>query len=204
LEQVLGEGGGMVGTAARAGGDERGRAGAQVRGEGGERVAVARELQLHHAGRFRRLAEHPGGLLAAVRGRMARTGVHASSGSGMGSGVRGRTGAVEPRTTSCGTKPWLCIGTPASLRRPAISMRAACRAMSSVACLAVVSAGHECREIGLSSKPAMDRSYGTFRPADFAAASTPAAISSLEPKIAVGGSRNDSRRRAPRKPSSKV
>jgi hypothetical protein len=41
-------------------------------------------------------------------------------------------------------------------------------------------------------------------PADLAAASTPAAISSLEPKIAVGGSRSASRRRAPRKPSSKV
>ena len=41
-------------------------------------------------------------------------------------------------------------------------------------------------------------------PADLAAASTPAAISSLEPKIAVGGSRRASRRRAPRKPSSKV
>ena len=76
--------------------------------------------------------------------------------------------------------------------------------MSSVACLAVVSAGHDWRENGLSSKPAMDRSYGTFMPADLAAASTPAAISSLEPKIAVGGSRSASSRRAPRKPSSKV
>ncbi len=39
-------------------------------------------------------------------------------------------------------------------------------------------------------------------PLDLAAASTPAAISSFEPKIAVGRSFNASSLRAPRKPSS--
>jgi hypothetical protein len=63
-------------------------------------------------------------------------------------------------------------------------------------------AGHDCFENGESSNPAIESSYGTSMPLDFAAASTPAAISSFEPKIAVGRSRSANNRRAPRKPSS--
>src|SRR6185437_7602860 len=77
-------------------------------------------------------------------------------------------------------------GSPLAARcRSPIRRCAACRAISSVAWRAVVSVSHEYLENGLSSKPAMDSSYGTLMPSECAAASTPAAISSLEPKIAL-------------------
>src|SRR5690606_12151852 len=129
----------------------------QVGGKRAQQVAVGDELRLDHVGRLRRLTEHPG-VAGARRRELPGHGVHASPvAAGAGVGARGRTGAVDPRTTSCGTKAWLGWAT-ASWRRPAISIRAAWRAISSVACLAVVSAGHDWRENGLSSKPAIERS----------------------------------------------
>src|SRR6185437_2755879 len=87
----------------------------------------------------------------------------------------GRGGAVEPRTTSSGLKLSFSTVSPRIL---AINMRVARSTMMSARCRAVVSGGHEWRENGLSSNPAIDTSYGTCRPVDCAAASAPAAISS--------------------------
>src|SRR5690606_21608631 len=127
----------------------------QFRGERSEHVAVGGELRGEHVGRLGGFPEHARGT-GARRGRAGvMHGVHGSPLAG--AGARGRTGAVDPRTTSCGTKPWLGTG-GASGRRLAMSIRAAWRAISSVACLAVVSAGQDWRENGLSSKPAIDRS----------------------------------------------
>ena len=77
--------------------------------------------------------------------------------------VRGRSGAVEPRITSSGLKPLFSSddASPAlgvSRRSSAINRKVAWRAIYSVACFAVVNAGHDCFENGLSSKPAIDRS----------------------------------------------
>src|SRR6185437_1265178 len=184
----------VIGTAACAGGHERRRMVAQVGGELAHDRIVVFQLPRDRVGGF-------GGFPVQQRG----FGFHPGDGRARYKAVGcsdhgfGRGGAVEPRTTSSGLKPsfstsppWIC----------AINRRAACSAICSVRCREVVSEGHEWRENGLSSKPATDKSYGTCRPAARAAASTPAAISSLEPKIAVGGSASPSRRRAPRKPSS--
>ncbi|MCW0415479.1 hypothetical protein NB689_001233 [Xanthomonas sacchari] len=105
LEQVLGVGGGVVGTAARTGHHERRRRGAQRRGERAHGGVVAFELRGDDRGGFRGFTEHQGFGFGGQR--------HGQDHVGSGEEERrecGCMGAVEPRTTSCGTKPWLCTG----------------------------------------------------------------------------------------------
>ncbi len=68
LEQVLGVGRGMIGTAARAGDHERRRVLAQVRGQRAHALVVAGELGGDHRGAGRGLVEHQGFGLAGQHG----------------------------------------------------------------------------------------------------------------------------------------
>jgi hypothetical protein len=76
--------------------------------------------------------------------------------------------------------------------------------MSRIGRRTVVRLGQTRDAIGRSSKPTIDRSRGTSRPASRAAFMTPMAISSLPAKIAVGGSAMASRLAAASTPDSKV
>ncbi len=92
----------MIGTAARAGHHERRRVVAQRLRKRSDGVGVTCELCSNHIGGLRRFAEHQG---IGFGGK-----AHRGSGGfgGRGLPVDAGAGAVEPRTTSCGTKPRFC------------------------------------------------------------------------------------------------
>ncbi len=71
-------------------------------------------------------------------------------------------------------------------------MLAAAAPMSDIGWLMVVKPGQTMPAVAMSSKPTTERSLGITSPRAWAVASTPRAISSLQAKIAVGGSAMDS------------
>src|SRR5690606_16065215 len=92
-------------------------------------------------------------------------------------------------------------GTRATL---AISFSAASLPMSRIGWRIVVNEGHKREASGLSSKPMTVRSSGILTPRRYAVRYTPAAVSSLPAKIAVGGGERDSNVSAHAAPDSNV
>ena len=99
-------------------------------------------------------------------------------------------GAQDWRTISSKSNIRL-IGSLSSIARlasPLIKMSAAAAAISLIGWRTVVSGGQTTRAVGVSSKPATDRSLGMDRPIRAAVDITPKAMPSLAAKIAVGRS----------------
>jgi hypothetical protein len=97
---------------------------------------------------------------------------------------------------------WASAGSPSTMSPT--SLRAADRAIDTIGQRTVVRGGQIWAAIGVSSKPITDNSSGTAMPRSRAAKTTPAAISSLLAKIAVGRGDRSSRRLAAVVPVSNV